>query len=956
MLGTTLSHYRIVERLGAGGMGVVYRAYDERLHRTVALKVLSPDDVADAESRRRLLKEARASSALAHANIVTIYDIDEADGLQFLVLELVQGQPLDRLITERGLPVERVLDYAWQMASALEVAHSAGIVHRDIKPANVMVSASGQVKILDFGIAKRLPSVVDSSATTVAATRTTEEGVVLGTVGYMAPEQARGQTVDARADIFSLGTVLYEMLAGRPAFRRDTPVATLTAILSDSPAPLSTTRRDVPPALGSLVIACLEKDPARRPPAAEIVRRLATLRAEVGRHSFNVRRVLRRPAVAAALGTVAVAAIGIGIWWWRASAREQWARETAPMEVQRLFEARDVAGAYWVAREALTAAPDDSVVRQLWSDVTMPMSFDSTPPGAEVSVNGYSTESDRWIVLGRTPLEDVRVPFELMRVRISRDGFAPVEGTLTALQSTYMLQPEGTVPPGMVFVPPATGRALGVTQALSEFWIDRYEVSNRDFKVFVDRGGYRDPQYWTEPIVANGRVLVGADAMSLFRDRTGRPGPATWELSSYPEGQADVPVSGVSWYEAAAYAAFVGKKLPTAFHWNAAAAFASISGLFDDILKSSNFDLKGPAPGGIYRGLGVFGTYDMAGNVKEWCWNEVPGGRMILGGGWNEPPYMFSHSDAQPPIQRLPTYGFRLVKEITPSDPALAAPITRRIRDHTKLAPAGDAQFEALRGFYRFDATPLNARVEAIEDARDWIKETISFDAAYGGERIRAYLFTPRHGAKPPYQAVVHVPGAYAQFQKSSQDAQLAPIDFLVRSGRAVLYPVYKGTFERSIKLTGRNALRDMLTAAGKDLVRSVDYLHTRNDIDATRLGFHGISLGGWAGVMFTVIEPRFKASVLVSSGLPATAMPPEIDPLNFAPRVRVPTLMVNGKSDFTFPVESNQRPLYRLLGVREDLKRHVVLDGGHTPIRTHDSVKAVLDWFDRHLGPITPP
>jgi serine/threonine protein kinase len=218
MIGTRLSHYTISARLGEGGMGVVYRAVDSRLNRTIALKVIASDAVADPDRKRRFIREARAASALNHPNIVTIHEIDEVDGVDFLVMELVDGQTLERLIPDGGLPVTQALDYAIAIAAALNAAHGAGIVHRDIKPANVMVADSGQIKVLDFGIAKLLDRIAEEGDQTTTGTVATQAGVTIGTLRYMSPEQAQGQPVDARSDVFSLGAVLYEMLAGRPAF------------------------------------------------------------------------------------------------------------------------------------------------------------------------------------------------------------------------------------------------------------------------------------------------------------------------------------------------------------------------------------------------------------------------------------------------------------------------------------------------------------------------------------------------------------------------------------------------------------------------------------------------------------------------------------------------------------------------------------------------------------------
>ncbi len=269
MVGQTISHYRIEEKLGEGGMGVVYKARDTRLDRFVALKVLPADKVADPERKRRFVQEAKAASALNHPNIITIHDIDQADGVDFIAMEFVDGKALERLIPRNGMRLGDVLKYAIQIADALARAHAAGIIHRDIKPANIMATPDGHVKVLDFGLAKLAEVITDDSQAptqTMKADDTprTGEGVILGTVAYMSPEQAQGLKLDARSDIFSFGSVLYEMVTGRRAFEGATKISTLSAILHKEPSPAHDVIPDAPRDLEKIVARCLRKDPNRR--------------------------------------------------------------------------------------------------------------------------------------------------------------------------------------------------------------------------------------------------------------------------------------------------------------------------------------------------------------------------------------------------------------------------------------------------------------------------------------------------------------------------------------------------------------------------------------------------------------------------------------------------------------------------------------------------------------------
>ena len=331
--------------------------------------------------------------------------------------------------------------------------------------------------------------------------------------------------------------------------------------------------------------------------------------------------------------------------------------------------------------------------------------------------------------------------------------------------------------------------------------------------------------------------------------------------------------------------------------------------------------------------------------------NATPGGRLILGGAWNDQSYMFRDRDARPAFDRQPEFGFRLAKYIDPVPPAATAPFEPRIRDYSKEKPISDEAFVLARGFYRYDALPLDARIESTEDTPDWRKETVSFTAGYGGERIRAYLYLPK-STRPPFQTVLYFPGGAAALLRSSRDLRLREVNFIIRSGRALLYPVYKGTYERNVPPpAGRSAQRDLVIARVKDMQRSVDYLVERQDVDKSKIGFYGVSLGAAHGVIFTALEDRLNASVLLGTGLTSNQFSPEMDPFNFAPRIRVPTLLINGNRDFTYPLETSQQPLFRLLGARE--KHLASFEGGHIAVRLHGVMQVLLDWFDKYLGPV---
>jgi Tol biopolymer transport system component/tRNA A-37 threonylcarbamoyl transferase component Bud32 len=328
MLGQTFGHYRIESKLGEGGMGVVYKARDLHLDRFIALKVLRPEKVREPERRRRFIQEAKAASALSHPNIIHVYDIDQADGVQFMAIEYVEGKALGELIGRKGLAISETLNYGVQIADALAAAHAAGIIHRDIKPGNIMVNEKGLAKVLDFGLAKLVETTGGdpfAPTVTIKDAARTEEGAILGTVAYMSPEQAEGKKLDARSDIFSFGSVLYQMLTGKRPFQGETRMSTLSAILSKEPKRVRDLVPELPLELERVVSRCLRKDPARRfQNMADVKVALEELRDESASGKLRsgaatARKLDRSPAMLAAVAIVLV--IGFGLYKWFAAAR-----------------------------------------------------------------------------------------------------------------------------------------------------------------------------------------------------------------------------------------------------------------------------------------------------------------------------------------------------------------------------------------------------------------------------------------------------------------------------------------------------------------------------------------------------------------------------------------------------------------------------------------------------------
>jgi formylglycine-generating enzyme required for sulfatase activity/dienelactone hydrolase len=541
--------------------------------------------------------------------------------------------------------------------------------------------------------------------------------------------------------------------------------------------------------------------------------------------------------------------------------------------------------------------------------------------------------------------------------KIEKAGFTPVEGRFWwGLQRRVKLHAAADTPRAMVYAPGGTlALGTGPLPNVQPFWIDRDEVTNAAFKSFVDAGGYRDRRWWKEEIVRDGRSLSWDDAVSLFVDRTGRPGPATWEGGSYPPGRADYPVGGLSWYEAAAFAEFSGRSLPLVHQWR----FAGGPGNLRDDVRLANIAGSGPLAVSALRDLGPHGTYGLAGNIKEWCWNAVDGQRYIMGGGWHEPPYMAVAPDARPPLDRAETNGVRLVKHISAPTAGDLAEVRILPQHFPRPAPVSDDVFAAYRRFYSYEDHPLDVRAEALAETDEWIQERVSIAAAYGQERIPVQILKPRNAA-PPYQAVIWFPGTYSlQLGEAERMTLSYYFDFVVKSGRAVVMPDFQGMYSRrrALPATARqpdsDAYREHLIQSAKDLNRTFDYLATRGDMDRNKVVFYVFSAGG-ATLPVPAMEPRLAGLIFLSAGLPRRAFPPEIEPANFAPRIKMPVLLLGGRHDYMAPMEASQKPLFDLLGTPPSAKRHVIFESGHVPDRIA-VIREVLGWLDRTLGLPTP-
>ncbi len=385
-----------------------------------------------------------------------------------------------------------------------------------------------------------------------------------------------------------------------------------------------------------------------------------------------------------------------------------------------------------MALEVEKAMPGDRSLARLWPKVATTLSIETQPANAGVYWKDYDTPDAPWRFAGTTPLKDARVPRDLLRVELRKEGFQTIElvspGYLVHVGTDpprLKLDRSGSLPPRMVRIPGSVVSQMGLLgldeysgTEVPEFLADKYEVTNREYKAFIDAGGYANPTYWRFPVIDGGREIPLTAALARFTDRTGRPGPSTWKAGTYPDGLADHPVAGVSWYEAAAYAAWAGKQLPTVYHWTRLADTWRTKFL----LPFSNFNGKTTTAAGSLSGLSSYGVYDVAGNVREWVMNAArsPGERYILGGGYSDPIYAFNDACAQSALDRAPINGFRLIRELPgASAPALARPLVKAARDYTREQPFDDRALPQFAHQFAHDRSWLVVRIDKVVDSDD---------------------------------------------------------------------------------------------------------------------------------------------------------------------------------------------------------------------------------------------
>ncbi len=695
----------------------------------------------------------------------------------------------------------------------------------------------------------------------------------------------------------------------------------------------------------------------------------AARRAPAQRRSMPVRRIV---------ATISVLLILVFALW--AGFRDQ----TKPAFTEALNSATALLAEdrYQEAYFAIAPFADrtEPAVTLLLNKLLLPISVYTEPAGVDVAYR-YALPDAEWVSLGKTPVTGISLPRGHYQLRLADNIIVDDTHPGVSLNSAERAQriirmPVAPVPADMVFIPAGKYR-LGVWGFVEEldlggFLIDRFEVSNRDYRDFVAAGGYREQRYWQTLIDQSEGKLTWPGIQERFVDSTGHPGPADWAFGNFGTGEQNLPVTGISWYEANTYLAFRDKRLPSVHHW-LRAALGPMEWRFPFapyLVPRSNLSGTMPLPVDRQAGSEINGASDLIGNVAEWTSTQSRGARAVVGASFRDPAWAYNFPQPLDPAARNETTGFRGIRLVTDSV-ASELPTFDLFNDFSAtVKQVSDDVFEGIaHNFSYLPGMVTAADVSVVEETEfeNWTRREILIPTGRDDDPMPVYLFIPRHFS-PPYQSVIYLPPAdswspgFRSQRISLDDYQ---IDFVPRSGRVLIWPVYTGSHERydnyhddpGPERSGRALERNRRIR--DEIGRVIDYLESEPLFDGSRVALMGLSHGATLAPFSLATEPRLKAAVLYSVGI-APPIPifanPQNDPNVFWARVRQPVIIINGRYDPIRPYQFVLQPLLDLLATPAGEKSSLLYESGHWPLPRNLMMRDTTAWLDKTLGPAGQP
>ncbi len=680
------------------------------------------------------------------------------------------------------------------------------------------------------------------------------------------------------------------------------------------------------------------------------------------------RRKIQKTKIYANIILIALLAVCFGYFFMRGQKSEDLLNVKLP-EIMQAMEAGNRLKVFKEATELLEVYDDNEILLNYIAKVAMVGNIKTEPMGVQVSYKLVEDSNDRWINLGTTPVTKHQFPPGLVDIRYQLSNGSFVEDRthpwyLRRVDNLFVLPDHTNYADGFkLYVGGNMNLSFPGIDHLSKKRVEAYaislkEVTNAEYREFLRAGGYKKPEYWDFPFKMGDKLFKFEQVMSRFTDAFGSPGPVGWTYGQYPSSKDDFPVTGISWFEARAYARFREMQLPDVYQWANAARLSRAA----NFVPKSNFSKSSLVSTINPESANEGGLENIAGNAREWIRNPLNTDRSkyaILGGSYLDDDYFFNDYYGQDAFNRGPGNGLRLVQNLGSLDvePGPAEVIGVSVRDFMAETPVSDEVFQIFLGQFDYANDPLKAKV-STKKVGDFTVDRYETPAMYQSEKdekLVGYVFYDPSLA-PPYKPIIFFPGSGAIHQpKTEVMVQSTPksINYLLKEGYALIHPIYKSTYERGDELKSdypdeSDSYKNHVIMWGRDYRRSIDYIASRDDMDMTNLSYYGISWGGEMANILLAIDDRVQMAVLYVAGLCFQKAKIEVDAINYTPRIKMPTLMLNGRFDQFFPLETSQKPMFQFLGTPDEDKEHYVFQSGHN-VPQKELIARHLGWLKRY-------